>query len=180
MNFLIDPNSVDTAPGKNSQKKKVYNTESDRLAGPYYDPRDIHIHQWTHGNIVPQNSKVQTIVESGPGKKQHNVCYCVICHEVKHKACDTTTKISSVYKIDEIKASVRIDSALEKEIAVDLSFLEIERQMNIVDSVFKVPVSKPRSGEITKTDLKKILNSGLFILPGTARTSDDIIMYSTV
>jgi hypothetical protein len=169
-----------TFDNKPSQEKKsIYQANSDKTKAPYYDPRDIHVHQWKKGNIVPQNSKDHNISKLSQDKKQYDVLYCEICHEIK-QTVGNSSGISSVYKIDNIKNSQKIQGPIENSLTSNL----LEDRINIIDSVFKNtpselidPVFYKKKKNNSQKDLLKIVNSGLFIKKDCTDQNGQYIMF---
>ncbi len=155
----------------NEQKnnKKIYNIGVDRKCGPYYDPRDIHIHEWVFGNIIPQNS--YTLQLDQTKKKQNDVTYCIVCHEVKNEINTKITKITSVYKIDMLS---NIETSNTKKQEKDI----FEDSITIVDHINNSIKEHKVNKEYTKNMLNKVLESKLFIMPEITNNLDSIVMFS--
>jgi hypothetical protein len=64
------------------QLKPVYGAIN-ALEGPYYDPYDIHIHQWINGPLkFPQNHREPVYDNIYPDESGSLKEYCSICHEI--------------------------------------------------------------------------------------------------
>lgn len=69
--------------------------------GPYYDPYDIHIHNWIRGSLkYPQNHREPLYDRTTVNIKSNDLIekeYCSVCHELNP---DNTNKKPSVKSID--------------------------------------------------------------------------------
>lgn len=84
---------------KNSQKlKQEYNGNIDNP--PYYDPYNIHVHNYTKGYIETlQKSNEQEI--KTVKNNDDIITYCKICHEIKPDSRPiSNTTITSIHSID--------------------------------------------------------------------------------
>lgn len=155
---------------KEEQYKPEYSTNSDRNLGPYYDLKDIHIHQWSRGNIVPQFSHSKKYsVEN----KQNNVLFCIICHEIKLEiGILNGTKITSIYKIDKINSSNEINSTVNND---------FEKSMNIIDNYTSntLPIKNKRIN-YTPSIIENILNSKLFITNDYKDIDEEKIIFKII
>lgn len=171
----IHNTSVDSGNVK-SEQKKVYSPDLNRNAGPYYDPKDIHIHQWIRGNVVPQDSHSKIY---STDKKQNGVLYCLVCHEIKiEPSLSKSTKITSVYEIDNIPIENISDQRHQQRIYDNDN--DFEKSMTFVDTVHQSPSISTSATIIKKLDrdqkievINKILDSKLFIMHKDKNNNDD-------
>ena len=160
-------------------KKEIYRAGIDRNNGPYYDPKDIHAHQWIFGSIVPQNSHSEILKESESVKKIYNVNYCFVCHEIKSEIdLINNTKITSVYKIDNLQQDIPIQQGLSTNLN------SFEKSMCITDNEYNNNNnnnnnSKINNNKVNYSDtLDKLIHSNLFIIPNITNINDNSIMFS--
>jgi hypothetical protein len=62
--------------------KPVFNTSVSFDQAPFYDPNDLHVHNWTQGKLgLEEDPKVPTFSKNKLNVK--NCVYCKLCHKIK-------------------------------------------------------------------------------------------------